>query len=496
MANAPVSIREVAAHAGVSVGTVSNVLNRPDVVAEPTRSRVQAAIKQLGFIRNESARQLRAGRSRTIGLVVLDVANPFFTDVARGVEDEASESGLAVILCNSDDKQAKETHYLELLEEHRVQGILITPVSGAQERLAQLQRRGTPVVLVDSRSPTRGQCSVSVDDVLGGDLAVSHLLAAQHERIAFVGGPLSIRQVADRLEGAIRALERAGISADSLCVIETAALNVSAGQGAGAAIADMPAARRPTAVFCANDLLALGVLQEMTARQIGVPGRASRSSGTTTSSSPPRRRYRCPRCASRGTSSAGPPPSCCWRRPSARSPISTGRWSSSRNWWSASPARRARARRGAPPPAPACQPAAGRLHAGHRSRGVGMRIALFVTCLADTLFPSVGKATVTLLERLGHQVEFPAAQTCCGQMHINTGYQREALPLVRRYVEVFARLRGDRGAVRARASGRSATSTRWSPGGTATTGAGRAGPSAVAARTYELSEFAGRRARA
>jgi LacI family transcriptional regulator, galactose operon repressor len=269
--NAPVSIREVAAHAGVSVGTVSNVLNRPDVVAEPTRSRVQAAIKQLGFIRNESARQLRAGRSRTIGLVVLDVANPFFTDVARGVEDEASESGLAVILCNSDDQQTKEKHYLELLEEHRVQGILITPVSGAHERLALLQRRGTPVVLVDSRSPSRGQCSVSVDDVLGGDIAVSHLLETQHKRIAFVGGPMSIRQVADRREGAIRALERAGFSGDDLHVIETAALNVPAGQKAGAAIADLPAARRPTAIFCANDLLALGVLQEMTARRIRVP---------------------------------------------------------------------------------------------------------------------------------------------------------------------------------------------------------------------------------
>ena len=271
MANAPVSIRDVAAHAGVSVGTVSNVLNRPDVVAKSTRSRVQAAIKQLGFIRNESARQLRAGRSRTIGLVVLDVANPFFTDVARGVEDEASESGLAVILCNSDDQQAKETRYLELLEEHRVQGILITPVSGAHERLARLQRRGTPVVLVNSRSPTRGQCSVSVDDVLGGDIAVAHLLEARHERIAFVGGPMTIRQVADRREGAIRALEQAGLPAGQLHVIETAALNVSAGQMAGAAIAEMPAARRPTAVFCANDLLALGVLQEMTASRIRVP---------------------------------------------------------------------------------------------------------------------------------------------------------------------------------------------------------------------------------
>ena len=128
--SAPISIREVAAHAGVSVGTVSNVLNRPDIVAQPTRDRVNAAIKALGFVRNESARQLRAGRSRTIGLVVLDVANPFFTDVARGVEDEASMSGLSVILCNSDEQLPKETRYLELLEEHRVQGILITPVRG------------------------------------------------------------------------------------------------------------------------------------------------------------------------------------------------------------------------------------------------------------------------------------------------------------------------------------------------------------------------------
>jgi LacI family transcriptional regulator len=88
--NAPVIIREVAAQAGVSVCPVSNVLNRPDIVARPTREQVHAVVKALGFARNESARQLRAGRSATIGLVVLDVANPFFTDVARGVEDEAS----------------------------------------------------------------------------------------------------------------------------------------------------------------------------------------------------------------------------------------------------------------------------------------------------------------------------------------------------------------------------------------------------------------------
>jgi len=267
----PVSIREVAAHAGVSVGTVSNVLNRPEIVAGATRDRVHAAIKILGFVRNESARQLRAGRSRMIGLVVLDVANPFFTDMARGVEDEASRAGLSVILCNSDEQDGRESKYLELLEEHRVQGILITPVGPADERLARLQERGTPVILVDSRSASSRLCSVSVDDVLGGDIAVTHLLEGGHEWLAFVGGPAALRQVADRREGGTRALRRAGADPDSVLVIETAALNVAGGQAAGRQLAALPASTRPTAAFCANDLVALGVLQEMTRNNISVP---------------------------------------------------------------------------------------------------------------------------------------------------------------------------------------------------------------------------------
>ena len=270
MAGETVSIRHVAAEAGVSVGTVSNVLNRPEHVAQHTRDRVNAAIRELGFVRNESARQLRAGRSRIIGLVVLDVANPFFTDLARGVEDVVSKAGLAVILCNSDEQEGKEQRYLELLEEHRVQGVLITPV-GATATLEWLRRRGTPVVLVDSTAPSRGQCAVAVDDVLGGDLAVTHLVENGHERIAYISGPPAIRQVADRLEGARRALERAGRLRGSLLVIEASALNVAAGKWAGAKIIEMPEETRPTAVFCANDLIALGVLQEMTHNGVRVP---------------------------------------------------------------------------------------------------------------------------------------------------------------------------------------------------------------------------------
>ena len=114
-----------------------------------------------------------------------------------------------MILCNSDEQEGKEQRYLELLEEHRVQGVLITPV-GATAALERLRRRGTPVVLLDSTAMSHGQCSVAVDDVLGGDLAVTHLVENGHERIAYISGPPTIRQVADRLEGALRALGRAG----------------------------------------------------------------------------------------------------------------------------------------------------------------------------------------------------------------------------------------------------------------------------------------------
>jgi LacI family transcriptional regulator len=268
---AAVSVKDVAARAGVSVGTVSNVLNRPDRVSPETRERVSAAIVALGFVRNESARHLRAGSSRTVGLVVLDVANPFFTDVARGVEDTANAAGLAVILCNTDEKTTKEEAYLELLEEQRVRGILITPADAISSRLTELRRRGTPVVLLDRKATGRDQCSVSVDDRKGGDLAVTHLLESGHRRIAFIGGPLAIAQVSDRLRGAKAAIKRAGLPEAALIVEATAGLNVAAGRLAIQELLRLAKRKAPTAVFCANDLLALGALQELSHQGVRVP---------------------------------------------------------------------------------------------------------------------------------------------------------------------------------------------------------------------------------
>ncbi|WNV92084.1 LacI family DNA-binding transcriptional regulator [Umezawaea sp. Da 62-37] len=263
-------MKDVAARAGVSLGTVSNVLNRPDMVSERTRQRVRAAIDALGFVRNESARQLRGGGSRTLAYVVLDTSNPFFTDVARGVQETGDGEGLAVYLCNSGDDPRRQAAYLDLLEQQRVEGVLITPADAADPRLTALARRGTPVVFVD-RGAGPDSCSVTVDDVLGGDLAVTHLLDTGHERIAFIGGPSTIGQVADRIAGARRALERAGRDPDDLTVLQTSRLDVAEGRRAGERLAGFPAARRPTAAFCANDLVALGLLQQMVRLGLRVP---------------------------------------------------------------------------------------------------------------------------------------------------------------------------------------------------------------------------------
>ncbi|AWB96710.1 LacI family transcriptional regulator [Agromyces badenianii] len=266
-----VSVRDVASAASVSVGTVSNVLNRPEKVAPATVARVTAAIEQLGFVRNDAARQLRAGRSRCIGLVVLDVRNPFFTDVARGAEDRAAEAGMTILLGNSDERADREGAYLDLFEEQRVAGVLISPLADDLPRLQRLRGRGTRVVLVDREVSDEDFSSVAVDDVVGGYLAVRHLCDTGRRRIAFVGGPASIRQVADRLEGARRAIDETPGAV--LEVVETESLTVLTGRAAGERIRERAASDRPDAVFAANDLLAMGVLQALMMQGgIDVPG--------------------------------------------------------------------------------------------------------------------------------------------------------------------------------------------------------------------------------
>jgi LacI family transcriptional regulator len=176
-------------------------------------------------------------------------------------------AGAGVVVCNSGADVNREQRHLHQLEERRVRGVLITPVDGRHDgHVDDLVRRGIPVVLVDRGSGRLDCCSVAVDDVLGGRLVGEHLRLQGHERVAFVGDPTSFTQVADRLAGFESTVD-GGVQG----VIVTGNLTVAAGREAGAKIAALPGSVRPTAVFCANDQIALGVLQEMTLRGLRVP---------------------------------------------------------------------------------------------------------------------------------------------------------------------------------------------------------------------------------
>ncbi|MCU1411685.1 MAG: LacI family transcriptional regulator [Rhodoglobus sp.] len=256
------SIRDVARLAGVSVGTVSNVLNKPDEVSSDTIGRVQRAIEELGYIRNDAARRLRAGVSSTVGFVVLDGQNPFFNEVVRGAEDEASKNGIAILVGNTDEDTRREGMYLDLFEEQRVRGVLISPHGDIGARLDRLKSRQIPAVLVDRINVDGKFSSVAVDSVAGGEMAAQHLIDSGRRRIAFVGGPFDIRQVRDRLEGARVAVDNSDHDVD-IEVVATQALTVEEGVLAGRRIMERPPSARPDALFAANDLLALGLLQSL-----------------------------------------------------------------------------------------------------------------------------------------------------------------------------------------------------------------------------------------
>jgi LacI family transcriptional regulator len=263
-------MRDVAELAGVSVGTVSNVLNRPDLVAPGTRARVQAAIAELGFVRSESARLLRAGaeHSQVLALLALDLADPFFVGVLRGAQEAARAAQLGVLVMDSASSAATEASHLGMLAQQRVRGVLVTPADVSGATLAEFARARIPYVLVDRDIPGGSGCRVLVDDVAGGAMAVRHLIAAGHRRLAYVAGPLESPQYRDRLEGARIAVAEADVE---LVVLPGAGAGADVAAGRDAAARMLGLAERPTGVFCGNDLIALGMLQGLFAAGVAVP---------------------------------------------------------------------------------------------------------------------------------------------------------------------------------------------------------------------------------
>ena len=265
-----VTSRDVAAAAGVSQATVSNVLNRPDLVAPATRERVEAAMRDRGFVVNSFARGLRLGSSRALGVAVLDIGNPFWADVMRGIEEAASELHYSVLLGATDEREDKELALLGLFEEHRVEGILVSSVNVDSLALRGLADRGTKVVLLDQQRGRQDYASVRLKHALGAELVASHLLDRGHRRIAFVNGPHSVPWCLSRSQGLRAGVAAAGFDPDQV-VVEITIDHMTAHSAEPATDQLLALADRPTAVFCANDLVALGILKQLAQRGMHVP---------------------------------------------------------------------------------------------------------------------------------------------------------------------------------------------------------------------------------
>lgn len=263
-----VRITDVARAAGVSVGTVSNVLNRPDSVSDALREKVVRVIAALGYVPNDAARQLKAGVSRSVGLVVIDTRNPFYDAIALAAQDAAESVGLGLFVANSQGRPERERFYLAQFEQQRARGVLVTPAGADLERHREIGARGVRVVLVDAPAGVEGFCCVSADDYHGGYLAVRHLVESGRKRITVLGGPRNFHQVESRLAGARKAAEGAGVSLDYVAPAE---MTIPAGRAMGERIAEEGCL--PDAIFAMNDMLATGVLQALVMqRGVSVPG--------------------------------------------------------------------------------------------------------------------------------------------------------------------------------------------------------------------------------
>ncbi|MBO9626625.1 MAG: LacI family DNA-binding transcriptional regulator [Microbacterium sp.] len=263
----PASVKDVAALAGVSSSTVSNYLNHPHVLGAASREKVRAAIEELGFVPNESARQLRAGTSRTIALILLDAWLPYFSELSRGVEDATRPEGWSLFFSNSNRDAEQERRNIDMFEAHRVQGIVIYPRDDVIDRLEQLADRGIRSVVLGPVRDSPTVASVLFDDREGGRLAGAHLRGIGRRRVLFLGSSL-VSQSNDRLAGLRDAV--AGSSA-VVSVHEVDDLTIEDGLRAADAIVALPAAERPDALFAANDMVAVGALTGLIRHGVRVP---------------------------------------------------------------------------------------------------------------------------------------------------------------------------------------------------------------------------------
>ncbi|WP_307370845.1 LacI family DNA-binding transcriptional regulator [Microbacterium sp. W4I4] len=265
-----VGVRDVARKAGVSLGTVSNVLNNPEKVGERTRTRVERAIRELGFVGSRAAGQLRSRRSGLVGVVVPDVGNPYWAAVLRGVESVLEDRDLALIVGSTHQSPQRQERLLRGLASQGVDGLLVAPIDDDRQ-WEDFADRFLGVVALESDVGVGA--GISLDNVDGAHQAIAHLLELGHRSICFINGPGRVPWCAERRVGVLAGIGEAGLNPDDV-LIDVEVSDLTSAEGLRAAD-DLWQSSRPTAVLCANDLLALGVLLSAQRRGLDVPGDVS-----------------------------------------------------------------------------------------------------------------------------------------------------------------------------------------------------------------------------
>lgn len=265
----PPSVHDVAARAGVSLATVSNVMNHPERVRESTAARVHAAVAELGWTPNRNARALVSGTSRSIGLVVMSLRNSLFSDMVNGAQLAARERGMTLLIASSEDDLQAQADHLAYLESTRVSGILLATMTDSREQVELTRRHGHPVVYVNHEPTEVEACSVVVDNEQAAYTATTHLVERGCRRIGFVSARPDLQPVHRRRLGVLRAIAE---HPDVVLVdVDAGDIDPPGGTDAGARIARMPADERPDGVLGVTDLLAMAVVTELRAAGLRVP---------------------------------------------------------------------------------------------------------------------------------------------------------------------------------------------------------------------------------
>ncbi|MGJ7608378.1 LacI family DNA-binding transcriptional regulator [Variovorax sp. LT1R20] len=267
------TIKDVALRAGVSVTTVSHVVNDTRHVSAKGRERVELAIRELGYVPNAMARSLKSNTTSTLGMLIPNSSNPYFAEIVRIVEDRCFGAGYTLVLCNTDDEPRRQSVYLQVLAERRIDGLIVVSTGDDDSLVTQLQGLRIPTVLVDREIADPSCDLVETAHMQGGLLAVRHLLSLGHKRIACIGGPVGLTPSEQRIEGWRMALAEAGTTPNADALLWRGAFTSQSGYEAMHAI--LRTEHPPSAVFVCNDLMAIGALRAAHESGVHVPDELS-----------------------------------------------------------------------------------------------------------------------------------------------------------------------------------------------------------------------------